>query len=186
MIEINITDLRNNILSLGSLIDQYEEIELNLFNQLKDSCINWQDGNSIEFDNKVYLEKQETNFLLQSLNSKKEVLNYIYDKYSEIGKKIRCNLNNKTTLLHAIDNCYSQAVNIINEFNKIDKSFYYSEQHSIQSQKNKLTDVKNKLREIKTEASKIYNKIETIEEEVNTKIKQLEEIKINSFDYSLI
>lgn len=183
MIEININEIKNNINSLQTLIEQYEEIKLNIFNNLKDVCINWQDGNSLVFDNKIFLEKQETELLIETIKAKKEVFNFIYEKYSDIGRKIRCNLNNKTTLLNTIDNCYNQAINILNEFNKIDRSFYYTELNSIQNQKEKIITVKNKISIIKTKTSKLYSKIEIIEEEVKKKIKELEEIKINSFDY---
>lgn len=186
MIEVNITELKNNINNLNGLIDEYEEIQLNLFNQLKDSCINWQDGNSIAFDEKMYLEKQESNLLLQNLRNQKKIYNLIYDKYSELGNKIRCNLNNKTTLLKVIDNCYNQASQIINEFNLIDRSFYYYEQYSISNQREKIVDTRNKLSEIKTTTYEIYDKIEQIEEEINAKIKELETIKINSFDFNLV
>lgn len=183
MIEININEIKNNINSLQTLIEQYEEIKLNIFNNLKDVCINWQDGNSLVFDNKIFLEKQETELLIETIKAKKEVFNFIYEKYSDIGRKIRCNLNNKITLLNTIDNCYNQTINILNEFNKIDRSFYYTELNSIQNQKEKIITVKNKISIIKTQTSKLYSKIEIIEEEVKKKIKELEEIKINSFDY---
>lgn len=184
MIEVNSIDLKINIGKLNLLIDEYENIQLNLFNQLKDSCINWQDGNSINFDNNIYLENQESKLFLQNLTNKKGTLNFIYDKYSEIGKKITCNLNSRDTLINTINNCYDQTVNIINEFNKVDKSFYYSEQYSIARQKEKIVDIKNELSELKNSIVKIYDKIKIIEEEINNKIKTLEIIKINSFDFN--
>ena len=127
MLEINTSDLKCDINNLNSLIDEYEEIQLNLFNQLKDSCINWQDGNSLKFDNNIYLERKEAELILQTLKDKRDVFNFIYSKYSEIGKKISCNLNNKNKLLQAINNCESRFNSIINEFRKIDNSFYYQE-----------------------------------------------------------
>ncbi len=186
MIEINSVELKNEIEFLNNLINNYEEIQLNLFNQLKDATINWQDGNSVEFENKIYLEKQEADLILQSLNDKKDILNFIYDKYSDLGKKVRCNLNNRTTVIHGLDNCYNQANSLINEFNKIDRSFYYGELNKIDNVKQKVVNAKNKLDTTRTAVSKIYNQIEEIEKEIKNKISELEEIKINSFEFNLV
>mgnify|MGYP004682564103 CR=1 FL=1 len=186
MIEINSVELKKEIEVLNNLINSYEETQLNLFNQLKDATINWQDGNSVEFENKIYLEKQEADLVLQSLNDKRDILIFIYDKYSDLGKKVRCNLNNKATIIHALENCYNQANSIINEFNKIDRSFYYSEINKIDVVKQKVLNTKIKLDNTKSIVSKIYNQIEEIEKEIKNKIVELEEIKINEFEFNLI
>lgn len=185
MINVDIENLKNDVYNLKKLIDEYEDIKMNLFYQLKESTTNWQDGNSIKFSDKIYLEKNETDLLLQSLKEKSDIFNYIHNKYSEFGKKILCNLNEKNTLINSINNCYNQAVSIVNEFNYIDRSFYYDEMYSIQNQKNKIITVKNKLAEIKNEVLNLYKKIEEIENEVSIKIKRLEEIKINNFDFNI-
>lgn len=185
MIEIDVTELKNDIASLGALIDEYEEIELNLYSQLKDSCINWQDGNSVLFDSKIYMEKRESELFLQSVKSRREALDFIYSKYSEIGKKIKCNLDNKKTVIGAIDSCYTEAIRILNEFQRIDRSFYYSEQSLIEIQRGKVIDSRNRLRDLKTAAMNTFSKIEEIEKEIETKLKSLEQIKINDFSFNL-
>lgn len=186
MLEINTVNLKNDIDTLNKLISEYEEIQLNMFNELKDSCINWQDGNSIEFEKEIYLEKVEADNILNMLNDKKNILDFIYDKYSDLGKKIKCNLNNKSSLLHSIETCQSQTQNIINEFWKIDNSFYYTEQQKISKQVDKINEVKNGLAEVKSSIAKMFDKIEEIEKEIKEEITKLEEIKINSFDCGII
>lgn len=183
MLEVNVLELKNNIVSLNSLIEEFNNIELNLFNRIKESCINWQDNNSIKFDIGIQLEKKEINLFINSLIAKKNVFEIIYNKYSEIGRKIKCNLNNKNSLLNSLDNSISKCQSIIEEFNRIDRSFYYSEQHSISNQKNSIYGVKTSLEEIRTSVSKLYINIESIEMLVNSKIASLENIRINNFDY---
>lgn len=185
MIEINIMDLKKEIDEVNKYISEYEEVQLNLFNQLKESTINWQDEFSRQFESKIYLDKKETYILLCQLKDKNEVYNYAYNQYKEIGKKISCNLNNKNTIITTIDNCILQANSIINQFNAIDNSFYYWEYQTIEDCKNKVINVKNKLRNVLSNIRNIYQKIENIEIEVNAKIKELEEIKIHDFDFTL-
>lgn len=183
MIEVNIVELKNNISSLNSLIEEFNNVELNLFNRLKESCISWQDNNSIKFDSDIQLDKREMTMFINSLIAKKNVFDIAYNKYSEIGKKIKCNLNSKNTILNSIDTNISKCQNIIEEFNRIDRSFYYNEQHSIQNQKNLIIMAKTSLEEIRWSVSKLYNKVESIEKIINSKIAGLEDIKINNFDY---
>jgi predicted RNase H-like nuclease (RuvC/YqgF family) len=184
--EINTDNLKNKITSLESFINEYEEIELNLFNQLKNSVVNWEDGNSIQFDNAIQQEKQETNDILESLKNKKDLYQLIYEKYSELGKKIKCNLGNKNALLRTVDYCYNYATQVINEFNAVDTSFSYSEKSSIEQQKERIVSLRNQLSEIRSSLSEIYNKIEKIEIEIKGKIRELEELNISSFDFGLV
>ena len=94
IVDVNVPNLANAINSLKSIISEYEEIELNLFNQLNDSCVNnWQDKYSKEFEGKMQLDKQEAQLILESLNEKKEVYNFIHDRYGEIARKIKVNLS---------------------------------------------------------------------------------------------
>ena len=181
IIEVDIEKLNNNIMTLSSLINEYEEIRLNLFNQLKDSTLNWHDGNSINFENEIYLEKQDSELFLGTLKSKQEFFEFVYNKYQGIAKKIKCNLNNKNSLISIIDTCYNSASDAINSFNSIDRSFSYPELSSIDNQKKVLIDIKNQLNDIKKEVYNLFDKIDNIEKEINSKINALQEIKINDY-----
>ena len=68
------------------------------------------------------------------LKNKVDIYNYICLRYSEIGKKIFCSLDDKDRLLHIVDDCYNETVNILNEYEKIDMSFF---NHSIQNEERK-------------------------------------------------
>lgn len=183
MIDVNVGNLKENIDKLQSIIDEYENTQLNIFNQLKESTINWQDGNSIKFENSIYLEKKESNLFLQSLQNKKDIYDYIFKKYGEIGNKIECYLNNKNSLLNVIDICYNETVNILTEFDKINTDFYYKEQDAIFLQKQKIKEVREELKTIKSLTSQLFVKIENIEKSIKDKIVTLNEIKINTFDF---
>lgn len=185
MVEINVSDLKNEIVELNSIINDYEEVYLNLFNQLKNSCINWQDGNSVVFDDAIQIEKRETEDVLKSFKNKKQIYDYLFTKYNEIGHKVKCNLNNKSGVIQTIESCKYQVISLINEFNYIDTSFYYPEQYSIFQQRDRIVGVRNSLETLKNDVNQLFKKIENIENTVSGKIKKLEQIRINSFDYKL-
>ena len=50
IVDIDIKQLGSLAAELNTLIDECEEAELNIFNQIKDSCVNWHDGNSVVFE----------------------------------------------------------------------------------------------------------------------------------------
>lgn len=184
MLKINNIEIENKIEQLNRLIAEYKDIQLNLFNQLKDACINWQDGNSLEFENKIYLEKTEASFVLRDLEEKVEILNLIHNRYLELGQNIKCNLENKNIIIYSIENCGNQIESILNEFQKIDPTLPYDVKEKIRRQKEKVISSKTTLAEVKKEVTKTYEKIENIEKEVEEKIRKIDAIKINSFDYN--
>ena len=185
MVEVNCDELKNIINSLNAIIDEYEIVELNIFNQLKDLSNNWQDNNSVKFDDSINLDKRETEKFLNFLKSNKDVYDYIYRRYAVLGKIIKCNLNSRDIVLNSIDVSYKFVVDILSEFQRINNSFTYTEQTSIFEQKNKIIKVRNELANIRKSVKNLYNKIEHIELEINNKIKQLGEFKINEFHFSI-
>lgn len=183
MIKIDVLELRKCVVELQNLIEEFELIQLNLFNQLKESTMNWQDGHSIKFAECIYSEKKESEMLLVTLKAEVEFYDYVYNKYSEIGKKVFCSLNNKKQLLNVIDSCYNETVKILNEYEKIDFNLFYDEQDLIVLQKNNLLQVKKDLFNIKIDTLGIFKQIENIEKEIKSKIELLDKIKLNSFEY---
>lgn len=185
MLEVDISSLKNAIERLQKLLDEYEEIELNLFNQLKTSCTDWRDGNSEKFESEIYRDRKETDLLKLSLKERKNLYDFIYERYSAFGKKLKCNLNEKDTLLHTFDECYLHTNAIVAEFDRIDRSFYYSGRSSIEAARRKVVNVRTACKNFKTKAKEMFSEIEAIENKIEAKIKTLEEVKINEFDFDL-
>ncbi len=185
MFEVDTTELMGSLDSLKSLLEEYEEIKSNLFNQLNMSCMDWHDGNSMQFDNHIYEDRKESDFLLTSLKMRQKLFEFIYAKYNSIGKKIRCNLNKKSSLMRTFDDCLEELQDILNEFGNIDRSFYYSEQSLIDNQRRKIFKMKSDVKFGKEQAKNLFSKIEEIEKEISVKIKELDEIKISDFDFNL-
>lgn len=185
MVEIDIEKLRKYIDELNSILNEYDTVRLNLYNQLKEAGMNWDDNWSREFQNEIEIEKHETEEVIKSFNSKKKIYDYLHTKYSEIGKKIKCNLNSKSTIIGIIDNCYQQSTDIINSFYNVDTSFSYPEKYWIFQQRGNIESVRANLSTLKDSMNKIFKKIENIETAVNAKISQLEQLSIREFDFDI-
>lgn len=185
MLDVDTAELKSFLDNLKSLLDEYEEIKSNLFNQLKMSCMDWHDGNSTQFDNHIYEDRKESDLMLTSLKMRQSLFEFIYAKYNSFGKKIRCNLNKKSSLMGTFDDCLEELQDILNEFGNIDRSFYYSEQSLIDNQRRKIFKMKSDVKSYKENAKNLFSKIEEIEKEISAKIKELDEIKISDFDFNL-
>lgn len=183
--KINTINLKCEIEKINTLIKEYDEIQLNLFNELKDSCINWQDNNSIDFEEQCDLEKRETEFFIDSLQEIKNMYEFIYEKYQIIGKEIYYNFKKKNSILKKIEDCEVQIENIITAFCNIDNTIEYKYYQIILEHKNILIKMKDKIYKLEIEINNIFKKIEAIEKEIKSKIDNLEKININNFDFCL-
>lgn len=186
MIDVNTLDLRNEINLINGYICDYEEVQLNMFNELKNACINWQDGHSIEFDEKIVPERVEAYLIIKSLKNKVEVLNFLCEKYSELGNTIKCNLSGKDSLLLNVQDCLNKVNDILSDFNRVDRRFWYSELDNIDSMKSRLINVRARLEECKVSIVKTYNYIGELEGQIKTKVSELEDIKISTFDSNFL
>ncbi len=183
VVDIDVKQLGNLVIELNKIIDDYEEVYLNIFNQLKDSCINWHDKNSIAFENQLKDEKTFSVNYLNTIKNCKSIFQYIYDEYVSIGKRIYFNMGKKDTIISIIDECIRKLDDVINDFNGVVKSFSYNGLSAINAQKDKLASCKKELQTMKLEITDLYKKINLIEDKVASKIARLEEVEMKAFDY---
>ena len=184
IVDINIKQLGSLASELNTLLDECDEAELNIFNQLKDACINWQDGNSIVFEEKKKDEKEQTQSFFAALQKRKEVFSSIYDEYKAIGNKLYANLEKKDSILKAIDDCIDKANDVIYELDGAERSFYYYELGLINNQRDAVYKVRDDLKTFRKKINDLYTKISSAEERIKTKISKLEDVKISLFNYS--
>ena len=183
VVDVNLEQIGNYIGQLNKLIDEFEEAELNVFNQLKDSCVNWSDANSLVFSEQISDEKKSTNLFLIALQDNVKLFDYICDEYRSIGTKIRFNLAKKDSIISAIDDSIMKATSAISALNSINSSFNYSALGSIQSQRSAIESAKRTLQNMREKVTTLYNRIKNIEDNVASRIMKIEEIKMTNFRY---
>lgn len=176
-------ELKHEIDLLNSLIEQYEEIKLNLFHQLEDSCLNWHDGNSVSFEEKVYAEKKEADRNLEILKSKKEIYDYIYMKYSVFGKKIVCDLGKKNEVMRMLFDCEKSFRVISNSFDNLYSGFHYEKKADVFEVRSKFFKLRNQFLNLKEQIEMSFKKFEQIEKEISNKISELEELSVQDFEF---
>lgn len=184
MIKVDIDQLNKVSNEITTYLDSYEETLLNLFSKLKDSTNDWNDAISRLFDEAMIAESNESQNFLSELKQRKNIFGYITEYYNNLGRKVKYDDTKKASLISKINSCISECNSIIDEFNKIDNSFYYSEYYIILNQKTKIVDVRTKLRNLKEKINKRIQNISDYEDDIATKISELETFKINEFTFN--
>ena len=184
VVDVDIKSLGGFVDELNKLIDDYDELQLNLFNQLKISCSDWHDGNSVVFEEKIEAEKKQTASFLNALKKHKDVFEYAYKEYKALGNKIRINMDKKAAIIAAIDDAIAKTNNVLYEFYNVNRSWYYYELNLINGQQRELESVKNNLNYMKGQINVLYKKVASIESNVSSRIAKLETIKVSKFDFA--
>ena len=182
MISVDIEQLNKTSNKISPHMDSYEETLMNLFSKLKDATNDWHDPASMAFDEAMITENSDSQNFLSEIKLRKDIFSYVTDLYSNLGRKIYCDFDRKDSLINMLNNCISECTSIINEFNRIDNSFYYSEYYIILNQKTKVMDARTKLRNLKEKLTGKFQKIAEYEEDIGSKIDELEPFKIMEFD----
>lgn len=184
IVDIDIKQLGSLATELSVLLKECDEAELNVYNQLKDATINWQDGHSVVLEGKIKDEKKETQKFLAVLQNNQKVFQTVYDEYKAIGSKLYANLEKKEAIINAIDECVSRANEIIYDLDRAERSFYYYELGLINNQRSIMYNVRDELKSLKSKVEDLYKKIKSAEERISAKVAKLEDVKVGKVNFS--
>ena len=181
---INLNTLEKKYNSLITEYNNLEEIKLNLFNNLSNVYnMDWKDGNSYNFGQDIEKDRLEIDSVLMNVESKIRVYEYIYNKYSYLGKKIKVNYNQKAVILSSIDTCINQINSINSQFDSMDLNFGYPEFGILRTKKSNYAIMKSNLVTIRDEYETLFTRVEEIENEIATVIRELEYILISEYTF---
>lgn len=139
--KVNTVNLKNEVTKLNLLLEEYESIYLNLYNEIQSTSHFWNDPHSIAFLDYISLEKQEIIKTYNELQDIKEVYDYLLDKYQLLGKKIEFNLKLKDEVILKLNNYIYKINDIIRCYNNLDLSFC-SEAYLLKNERKILMNMK--------------------------------------------
>ena len=171
--DINIEKLKGDLRKLSNLIEDYESIYYNLYNELSNCSIFWKDNNSSFFFDNVRLEKIAVNETITEFKQITELYNYLFNKYSEFGNKIKINTELKNDILSKFDNYLEDIYDILDDFKNLTFRFDKTIADNIYRDMDRLVDIANILVGLKSRIKKHFNEFEEIEKEVSLKISKI-------------
>lgn len=171
--DINIEKLKGDLRELIALIEDYESIYYNLYNELSNCSIFWNDKNSILFFDNVSFEKIAVKETITEFRQIVVIYNYLVNKYSEFGTNIKIDTKQKSNILKKIDNYIDEINDILNSFNNLTFRFDRTISDNIYRDINRLNEIINILYKLKNKLKKHFNAFEEIEREVSLKISKI-------------
>lgn len=182
MISIDVVEINDKVVELKKIIEDYNLVYLNLFNNINQLSESWIGSDASKFFTSIEKEKRESSELIERLKIQKDIYKYLYESYKEIGNKIKCNLDVKDVVIAKINNCIDKTKELCNLYKSIIILNNYEEKENIQINYKYTIHVLNKYNELKENIKNTYTRIEEIEQEVNKKLENIEIIKSNEFD----
>ena len=183
---INIDELKASLDSLNQLISDYEEIHLNMSNNLSSTMFSWNDVNSKKFLVCIDNEKKDFNTLISNYKSYYDIYKYIYEQYSKFGKVIYYELENKESIYASFDKYISKLEGIIYKYDNSmiinDSSLSYK----IYNERRKLNETLENVKSIYSDVKNFYNSINDIDLEISERmskidIRSVQEISITDY-----
>lgn len=170
---INVKNIEAELQCLNNLIEDYEDIYLNLYNEISSVSFFWQDKNEVKFIDNINVDKQKIRTTIEELISIREIYSCLVTNYQKIGNSIRCNLSAKNIVISRLDTYISKLNNTILAYNSLDFSFCTSIAPLINNQKNILIQQLKKAKKLKQSFQQKFNEIEKIEKVVSLKISKI-------------
>lgn len=182
--EINVRNIKNKLINITKLIENYDIIILNLDNQYNQIASYWKDNNAINFLEITEEHSKKVKNMYLELTSLKELYEKLIEEYEKIGNKININLDEKDNILTFIKDYITKIENLIKSYEAININILEENAYQITNQKNKLISIKEELTKYKDNIKLIFESILKIEENINNlhskiTIELLKEISFN-------
>ena len=168
--QVNTSSLNTNLIKLNKHLNDYYNVYLNFYNELKNSHEYANANKTNSFYINAENEKSMNYQFYQELIEIQKIYNYIYDNYSEIGNKIEFDLTKKALIMSTIKNIKTK-INSLKRNNKSIDTTYCSQIIPIlDSNEVCINNIYNIITEIETNYNKLFNKIDGIENVVRNRI----------------
>ena len=182
--QINVSDFKAEINKLNSLLNDYENIYLNFYNEINKSSFFWNDNNSIMFYDETNIEKLKVRQTISEIKNLENLFTFIHDKYSHFGRVIRFDLENTEEIFRKFNKCNEQIKALIRSHNNLDLNSSPEIYNVINENYTILTSMQDNLQLLKTNTRNALNKIENIEKDVKRKLSNFDIEYIKESDIS--
>lgn len=183
-INIDLSMIQETLELLNKIIAEYEQVDRNILSTLKASSFFWNDNVANDFFNELDEHHKNNDEVMNNLKDNTELFSYVINNYSEIGNKIKCNLDSKDTIINKINNILEDLNNIILSYGYLNTYFCPYERNILFSEKKELITAYNTLNTILNNITNKFKKMELIEKNIKSKISKLNSYIVNDFDTS--
>ena len=172
--KINVKNLKLEVNNLKKIIEEYDDIYLNLYNEFSLSSFLWNDTNSKKFYKDLDVEKIRVQDTINEMYSINNIYKYIINQYEKIGNNIYYDLSNKNIILSDIKK-YQQRLNvIINKYNNLDTSSCPQISNYIIKEKTIIKESLNLTNTVYKNINILYKKLEELDKEIKLRVSKID------------
>lgn len=185
MVDINVKEAKAKVNSLKEVLSSYKENHKAIEFEFNNMISNWKNNKNPIFFSAVN-DNQLTNIkLICKLEEELNTLNTSIEKYSELGKKIKCDLDQRDYILSKYNNIYNKISDILTKYYALGGMSFYNNNYkviaTIETMKNQKAEISN----IRDKVSDKYQYIQSIETDLSSVINSSKELTIsNNLNYS--
>ena len=172
--KVNVKSLKSEIKNLNRIIEDYENIYLNLYNEFSKSSFFWNDINAKNFYRDLSVEKINVKETIDELYSLTKLYKYIVNQYEQIGNNIYYDLSNKHIILNNIKNYQQRLRVIVNKFYNLDTSSCSQITNYIIDERRKINNSLELINSVYKKVNALYKKLEEIDREVKIRVSKIE------------
>lgn len=182
MKKIDVEELGKELNKLTNCINEYENNYLNLFNEMKNSSLLWNDDHSTIFYKKIDEELKNNNLLFNNIKDSYKIKEFIYNNYKLLGDKIYFNFDKANEIMKCYEKIIDKLGNYLNLINNMDYSFYNNEElRMINEIVNDFNKINKQLENSKEKVKNTIDRINNIEEKVKEVLANTELVNILTF-----
>ncbi|MBR1416816.1 MAG: hypothetical protein IJ572_03260 [Bacilli bacterium] len=175
MNEVDVLNLKEEIGKYNSLIDEYQENYLNVYNEIKNSNMYWVDPQALLFFESKELEKNKIDVSLEELKSIKNIYDLIVSQYERLGNNIKFDLSKRDIILSKLNVYINKLNRIITLYNSLDISYASpSIRTSINNQIASVKSMINVANSVRKNIKDIFDKIVESEDKIRKAIANIQ------------
>ena len=171
--KVNVSKLKNELISFQNLLEEYEDNYLNFYQELSSVSFFWQDSHADAFFKKVNLEKIKVQTFYEELMSIYGLYKFLTERYQAIGNLIQFDLNMRDTVISKFNLCLEKMDDVVRNYQNLDLSFCQDIASTIKNEENVILNNKKQLEVVFENVKNHFYEIEEIEKEVNLRIARI-------------
>ncbi len=173
MFEVDIEEIKKNILLLNSEIKDYNQNNIELINTIKMTENYWKGDDYNFYIEKLNNQNIKISKYLELLSKKINMYKFLYNEYKEYGKKIRININTEEKIINKINKCIDLIQKILDEYKEITMNTTDTKEKSaLYESIKKLDEIKQIYILISEDVKKIYKKVRYSKIKISSEIEK--------------
>lgn len=182
--EINVSKLDNVLNDYDMIIKKVSQNNSDIYGNFTELSKNWKDQRITNMMTKYNSEKSSYSQLEKNIKNQYYVYKFLQTKYSKLGNKIKCNLNNKDLIKEKLNNIVDQLSTIIWQYDNLGDLSWCPISGLIYEQRDDLSVILENFKSIRKTINDKFNYVSSVENAIAESLKnnKIAYLPINNYE----